>query len=321
MILQTIKRKAKQLHKRILFVDHDDPVVLRACAELSRQRILTPVFVGHADAIRSRLSRLKIRIPSYDIIASKDHYRDFAYKYAALRKGHDEHLGDAKEAMLDPAYFSAMCLREGLVDGVVAGHSSKTKPFLPAFRIVGLASQYKRASSFFLMVREKPESVLLFADCGLNIDPSSAGLMEIAVQTAESAKLFKLRPKIALLSFSTKGSAQHDLVDKVSVAARMLKRYRPEFLADGELQVDAALIPSIARSKAPRSPLKGKANVLIFPDLNAGNIGYKLVERLAGYVAVGPILQGLRKPMNDMSRGASVEDIVLIACITALQAA
>lgn len=321
MILRKIVQKVKKHPKKILFVDSSHTAVLKASALVSKQKTVIPVFMGKKESFVTLLKKKKITIPRYEVIHPKDHYLHFVKEYARMRKGHKESIAVAKEAMLHPTYFAMMCLHKGLVDGVVSGFTSETKPFVPAFRVVGVQKKYKKVSSCFLMVKEKPrEIVYLYADCGLNIDPSSAGLAEIALQTADSAKLFGITPKIAMLSFSTQGSAKHELVDKVAVATTLVKERAPRLSVEGEIQFDAAVLSEVAKKKISRSVLKGKANTFIFPDLNAGNIAYKITERLAGFRAIGPLLQGLHKPVNDMSRGASVEDIALIACITALQA-
>jgi phosphate acetyltransferase len=226
----------------------------------------------------------------------------------------------------DNLYFAAMMVRKGDAGGAVAGADNTTGDVLrAAFQVIGTAPGMKTVSSVFLMVTKTPEfgenGVLCFADCAVNPNPDAQALAEIAVSTAASCKSFLgVDARVAMLSFSTKGSASHDDCDKVLKALSIARELAPELSIDGELQADAALIPKVGDKKAPGSTVAGKANTIIFPDLDAGNIGYKLVERLAGAEAVGPIIQGLAKPVNDLSRGCSVEDIVNVSAITAVQA-
>ena len=321
MIIDNLKAKAKKLNKTIVFPEATDDRILQAVVVIEKEKIAKPVLIGDrveidkaAHKFGVNVSHIQVYDPKHDV-----RYEQFSKKLYELRKKKGLTLDEAKKLILEPIYFGTMMVEEGLADGLISGAEHTTAHTLkPALQIIKTRPGLTLASSFFLIVH--PHRTMLYADCGFVVNPTSEELAEIAIETAESAKFFGIEPKIAMLSFSTKGSAQHPDVDKVVKATQIAKKKRPDLLLDGELQVDAAIVPDVCKRKCPDCGLKGQANVLIFPDLDAGNIAYKLTQRLAGDEAIGPIIQGLNKPVNDLSRGCSVQDVVSLAAITAVQA-
>ena len=251
---------------------------------------------------------------------------EYAGIFFELRKSKGITMEAASKTVKDPIYFAVMMIKQGEADGMVSGAIHTTGDTIrPALQILKTAPGVPIVSSCFVMeIPDKSygkDGIMIFGDCAVNINPTADELAVIAISSAQTGKaLAGIEPKVAMLSFSTKGSAKHELVDKVSAATQKVKELAPDLMVDGELQADAALVESVGQLKSPGSPVAGRANTLIFPDLQAGNIGYKLVQRLAGAEAIGPILQGLAKPVNDLSRGCSVEDIVSVVAITAVQA-
>lgn len=304
-----------------------DARILHAAVEVQRSRIATPVLVGEHDAIEKLARAEDVDLSDFEIVDPAGDLDTAANAYIALRRGKEElSLEQARAIAVDPIYSASLGLAQGKFDGVVAGAATTTAAVVrAAIRCVGTRPGIKTVSSFFLMLLPDTSPAgarpLLFADCAVVAEPTVEQLADIAITTADlGGSLFGLQPSIAMLSFSTRGSAQHALVTKVREAAELVKQRRPDLPCDGEMQLDAAIVPEIGERKAPGSPVAGNANILIFPDLDAGNIGYKLTQRLAHAVAIGPVLQGIAKPVSDLSRGCSVQDVVDAVRLTAAQA-
>ena len=317
-----MKEKARADPKRIVYPEGGDDRILQAVAEIKKEGIAIPILVGEVDKIKWRAGELGVDLEGVDIISPEqsDRLQEYADAFHELRKHKGITPEQALESMKDPEYYATMMVHKDEAVGLISGASHSTADTLrPALQIIKTAPGHNIASSFFVMVFED-KSFKLFADCGFVMDPNAEELSEIAISTADSAKKFGLDPKIAMLSFSTYGSAKNPSVEKVQQATALVREKRPDLTVDGDIQLDAAIVPGVADKKCPDSPLKGDANILIFPDLNSGNIGYKLTERLAHAMALGPIVQGLNKPVNDLSRGCAVHDIIEVTAITVVEA-
>ncbi|GAB6138447.1 phosphate acetyltransferase [Halanaerobaculum tunisiense] len=326
--INQIHEQARSDKQKIVLPEGTEPRMIKAFPEILGEDIADIVLLGDKKEIRKNASKYRIDLTEVEIInpTQADKLEEYAQTYYELRKHKGITIEEAREQIKDPLYFGSMMVNKGDADGKLAGSVNATGRVLGAdFKIIGTSEDISNVSGFFIMIVENKnfgkDGVLVFSDCAVNPNPDADQLAEIAVSSARTAKnLIGMDPKVAMLSFSTNGSANHELVDKVQEATAKARDLDSGIEIDGEMQADAALIPEVGERKYPESEIAGDANVLVFPDLQAGNIGYKILQRLGGAKAYGPILQGIAKPVNDLSRGCSVQDIVNVTAITAVQA-
>jgi phosphate acetyltransferase len=322
-MFEKMAENLKQNQKKIVFTEGSDPRILEAAHRLFKEGILKPVLLGNAAEIKAASVKYGFPVDGMEIVDPLD-YPDFEAMVALmveLRKGKMDEAA-CRASLKKSNYFGTMLVKMGRADALLGGATYSTADTVrPALQIIKTKPGNKIVSSCFILRREKDgaDELYAMADCAINLDPDADQLTEIAVETARTARLFSINPRVALLSYSTLGSGKGDSVDKMRSAVDKLKALNPDFPFDGELQFDAAFSPTVAKTKAPASSVAGRANTFIFPDIDAGNIGYKIAQRLGGFEAYGPILQGLNAPINDLSRGCNAEEVYKMAIITAAQ--
>lgn len=317
MEIEILKNNLIGKNKRIIFPEGNDLRIIKSAIRLKNENLANPILLGDEQEILKIIKDNKLNISDISIInpLKLTNFSDYVNKMVELRKGKNTYQ-ECEKMLKGNNYFAVMMLKNNEADAVLSGAVYSTSDTVrPALQILKTSAGNKIVSSCFLLKKEG-EKPLIFADCAVNVNPSSNELVEIAKQSVATAKMFNLEPKLAFLSFSSKGSAINESSQKVIDAYEELKKENPDFVFDGELQFDSAFVPKVANAKAPNSALMGDANVFIFPNLDAGNIGYKIAQRLGGYEALGPILQGLSKPINDLSRGCSEEDVYKMSIIT-----
>ncbi|AXM88975.1 phosphate acetyltransferase [Anoxybacillus ayderensis] len=319
-LFAALKQKVAGKNVTIVFPEGLDERILTAVGRLAAENVLHPIVIGEQEAVVQKAKELGLTLEKVEIIHPRTYegMDEMVAAFIERRKGKVTEE-DARNILLDENYFGTMLVYMGKAHGLVSGAAHSTADTVrPALQIIKTKPGIRKTSGVFIMVRGDEKYV--FADCAINIAPDSQDLAEIAIESAQTAKMFDIEPRVAMLSFSTKGSAKSPETEKVIEAVRIAKEMAPELTLDGEFQFDAAFVPSVAKKKAPDSVIQGDANVFIFPSLEAGNIGYKIAQRLGNFEAVGPILQGLNQPVNDLSRGCNAEDVYKLSLITAAQA-
>ncbi|WP_088104475.1 phosphate acetyltransferase [Halalkalibacter urbisdiaboli] len=314
-----ISEQVKRHQPTIVLPEGTDERILEAAVKLAKDQVVKPILIGKKTEITQKAYELELDLSEVEVLDPHAYYDLDAMVQAFVerRKG-KETEESAREKLMDVNYFGTMLVYMHKADGLVSGAAHSTGDTVrPALQIIKTQPGIKKTSGVFVMVKDDKKFV--FGDCAINIAPNSEELAEIAIATAETAKVFNIDPKVAMLSFSTKGSASSIETQKVSEATKLAQKARPDLVIDGEFQFDAAFVPAVAQKKAPDSPLQGQANVFIFPSLESGNLGYKIAQRLGGYDAIGPILQGLNQPVNDLSRGCNAADVYKLSLITAMQ--
>ncbi|HCS93894.1 MAG TPA: phosphate acetyltransferase [Bavariicoccus seileri] len=321
-LFEELRDKIKGKDIRIVFPEGSEPRILGAVTRLKAEQLVKPILIGNVAEVSNVAKGLGYNLEGVDIIDPEtyDAFDELVDAFVERRKGKATRE-QALKAVRDATYFATMLVYTNKADGLVSGAVHSTGDTVrPALQLIKTKPGVSRTSGAFIMLRNEGREKYLFSDCAININPNAQELAEIAVESAKTAKMFGIKPDVALLSFSTKGSAKSDEVTKVAEATKIAKELAPEFNFDGELQFDAAFVPSVGKQKAPGSTVAGKAKVFVFPEIQSGNIGYKIAQRFGGFEAIGPILQGLNRPISDLSRGCNEEDVYKLTIVTANQA-
>ena len=323
-LFEELSLKVKGKDVKIVFPEGDEPRIIGAAVRLLADGLCKPILLGNVDQINEVANARGFNISHLEIIDPEtyadDKYAEMVASFVERRKGKVSEE-DAQKLLRDVTYFGTMMVYMGLADGLVSGAVHSTGDTVrPALQIIKTKPGVSRTSGAFIMINSDKSKKYLFSDCAININPNAQELAEIAVESAKTAELFGIEPNVAMLSFSTKGSAKSEEALKVAEATKIAQELAPNYNIHGELQFDAAFVPSVGKQKAPDSPVAGQATVFVFPEIQSGNIGYKIAQRFGNFEAIGPILQGLNKPISDLSRGCNEEDVYKLAIITANQA-